>query len=363
MTKRRMTQMLSLMLALTLLLAPATSFVLAAPGQATLTITDNLTGTVNSGVGAVYTITKIATVSTTGETTPLDPEVLVTDTYTSGDGALLLDQYAVYRVEQNTRAPGYYLNTETMIIEYPHMVDGAIAADQGVILEPKLSPVLATVDVTKYADGTTTTPIQGTTFDLYQTADELGPITEVLVMTDLTTSATGEISIQNLTEGSYYLLETYVPAPYTFDPVAEYAFDVTVDAAGTALATINPIVVQNYTTPADLTFNKDVNELDAVTLPIGSQVSFTIEVQLPADIADYTTYIITDTLASTLTYVSASMSPASGFTVTNVGNEVTATITDFTQFTGVSSVTLTINATINTTATNGNDILNTATLE
>lgn len=353
---------LSVILAITMLFSFGAHTAFAALDGAELIIDDYAVGGTTSVTGAQYTVTKTATVGTDGSITPIARTLV--GTYPSGTTPITLDQHAVYEVVQTTRAPGYYLNTTVMTIEYPFMVDGAIALDQTVTIHPKLSPVLGTVELTKYVDNTATI-LAGAIFDLYEIVDPTGVTPDVKVNTaDLITDTTGKIKVQDLPEGNYYLIETSAPTPYLFDELQEYPFTVTVDSTGTSLAAISPITAQNFTSPTALTHTKVVNGAGTATLPIGSEVTYTITYKLPADIDLFSTYTITDILPASLSYESASISPTAGFTLgyDTTTKTVTANITDFTLVTPSTDVILTIVATINTTATNGSTISNTASL-
>ncbi|MDN5571959.1 MAG: hypothetical protein L0G22_12030, partial [Propionibacteriaceae bacterium] len=205
-----------------------------------------------------------------------------------------LAQYAVYTVTQATRAPGYYLDTETYTVEFPLLTGGQWATDQSLTIAPKLTPVTGDASLVKQANGTTT-PIEGATFELYRTVDASGatlPTPELV--TTVTTGADGTVSATALTEGSYYWIETSVPAPYAVDTTTTYPFQVTVDAAGTATAPIEQAVAKNYTAPAASEVIKAVNGGPTTSASVGETVTFTITATLPGDIDQFDAYTLTD---------------------------------------------------------------------
>lgn len=135
-------------------------------------ITNTLANSTTPIDGAVYTVTKVATIDeSTGQQTAVAGQ---TPIEVNAGQTVSLDQYAVYEVVQTTRAPGYYLNTEPFTIEFPLLSGGQIAADQTAEVHPKLIPVTGDASLLKTANDTAT-PVAGATFSLYRTADATAP--------------------------------------------------------------------------------------------------------------------------------------------------------------------------------------------
>lgn len=333
---------------------------LAAPAQAQITINNTRTVGGTAIPGAVYTATKTATIDpATGAQTPVTgaAPVQITAGQTTN-----LDQYSVYSIVQTTRAPGYYLNTTPFTAEFPLMAaDGTIAADQNLVVNPKLTPVTGDASLTKYANGTTTV-LPGATFDLYRTADANGAITPQLVTSGLVTDASGVVSATGLTEGQYYFVETAAPAGYAVDTTTHYPFTITVDATGTATAPVAMSSAQNFTRPSASTVSKTVRAPGGtagaqVSANVGSDVEFVITVQVPADIREYQSLTITDSLDARFT----NLRPAggAGYTATAAGQDVTITLDPATVAPGA-TLEVVITAAIAPTATGGDLIPNTA---
>lgn len=180
-----------------------------------------------------------------------------------------------------------------------------------------------------------------------------------MVSDDLVTAADGTISATGLTEGSYYFVETATVAPYAVDTQTRYAFSVTVDAAGTATAPIGQLRAQNYTQPSETTVTKQVNGGATAAASIGQTVTFTLPVQVPLDIADYTTFTVTDTVDARFSNVA--VQPLAGSATSVTGNTVTATGDPAALAASAGqTVTLTITATVNNSTATGDAIPNTA---
>lgn len=327
----------------------------AAPAAATLTITNAETAGGDLIPGATYTVTQVASIdAATGESTPVTGAT--PRTVTAGE-TVSLPQYAVYEVTQATRAPGYYLDTETYLVEFPLMAaDGTWAASQDLTITPKLIQVTGDATLLKAADGGTD-PVAGAVFELYQTADATGPLAPPVLVTTLTSGAGGTLTAEGLTEGEYYFVEVSVPEPYAVDTTTTYPFTVAVDAAGTATAPIDQLTAQNYTAPAATEVIKAVNGDPTTSASINEIVTFTLTVQLPGDIASFATYTLTDTFDSRFSDVAAVDVPA-GFTVDVAGNTVTATGDPAALTPG--EVVLTFTARVNNTTASGDVIGNTA---
>ncbi len=332
-------------------LVPPTS-ALAAPvtTQAQLTISNTANGT--PVTGATYTITQTHTVDpNTGIQTAFAGTPI---TVNAGD-TTNLDQYAVYAVQQATRAPGHYLDPTTYAVEFPLLAGGAPATSQAFTITPKIIPVTGTATLLKTANGSTT-PLPGATFRLVQTGDAAGPITPTDVATGLVTGADGTISAVNLPEGTYYFVETAAPTGYALDTTTQYPFTVTVDAAGTATAPITQSNAINYTEPSASTVTKLVNGAGTTTVSIGQEVTFTITVDVPLDIADYSTFTITDALDPRFTL--GDVTTPDGIAATMDGNAITLTGTPAEMTPGPNTITIT--ATVNNTTGSGDSIPNTA---
>lgn len=319
-----------------------------------LTIVNSVTAGGAAVSGGVYTVTKTATVD---PATGVETVVAGTPILVNAGETVALDQYSVYSVQQTTRAPGYYLDPNVYTVEFPLLENGAIAANQSLTINPKVIPVTGDVSLLKTANDTTTA-VPGATFDLYRTVDASGTTlaTPELVTAGLVTGADGTISATALTEGQYYFIETATVAPYAVDTTTQHAFTVTVDATGTATAPIAQLTAQNYTQPSASTVTKQVNGGATASASIGETVTFTIDIQVPNDIADNANYTVTDVVDSRFSNVA--VTPWTGFATSVTGNTVTAVADPATLTPGTH--TLTITATLNNTTATGDSVPNLA---
>lgn len=344
-----------------LVIMPAAAY--AAPAQAQLTIINQETKGGAAIPGAVYTVTRTHTIN---ESTGAATAVTVAGVTVNAGATLDLDQYAVYSIKQTTRAPGYLLDTRTWTVEFPRLTAGTIATDQSLTINPKLTKVAGDASLLKTANETTT-PVVDATFDLYRTKDYNGNTIDPAVKvntTSLTTGADGKITATALEEGEYYFIETGTVAPYALDTTTKHTFTVTVDAAGTATATIPELRFKNYTKPSDATVTKLVNGAATANASIDEQITFTINVDVPLDIKDYASYTLSDTFDSrfsNVAIVNTGDNPLpTGITASAASNVVSITINPATVVAGANTITLTAN--LNNTTASGSTVPNTATV-
>lgn len=88
--------------------------------------------------------------------------------------------------------------------------------------------IQGTLKVVKYSNRVENKKLAGATFEVYQTADRNGAITERLVDT-IITDQNGEATTKNLDYGEYYVVETIAPTGYNKDET-HYPFDIKVEA-------------------------------------------------------------------------------------------------------------------------------------
>lgn len=166
-------------------------------------------------------------------------------------------------------------------------------------------------------------------FTLYRKSDTDGTYTAVTDCTDKVT-ANGQIQFSNLRKGSYYIMETgyadNADAGYILDTKAKYAFAIDKDgkvAANTDLtgndvvnategvfaisAEDSKLTVYNYKPDVEKTVTKrdgssTVTNTDGTTVGnheadygVGDKVTYTLTIDVPANIAKLRTFTVTDT--------------------------------------------------------------------
>lgn len=171
--------------------------------------------------------------------------------------------------------------------------------------------------------------LDGVKFTLYRKSDTDGTYTAVTDCTDKVT-ANGQIQFSNLRKGSYYIMETgyadNADAGYILDTKAKYAFAIDKDgkvAANTDLtgndvvnategvfaisAGDSKLTVYNYKPDVEKTVTKrdgssTVTNTDGTTVGnheadygVGDKVTYTLTIDVPANIAKLRTFTVTDT--------------------------------------------------------------------
>ena len=164
----------------------------------------------------------------------------------------------------------------------------------------------------------TPTPLEGVKFDLYRKSDTEDNVYEKVTVTDSVTNVSGEITLENLTKGRYYLLETGYDANkdtgYILNTTGKFYFDINdkgkpvevtdstitdkvADGSFAINTTNNTLTVTNYKPDIEKTVTKrngtaDTHEAD---YGIGDAVPFTLTIDVPANVASLKTFKVTDT--------------------------------------------------------------------
>lgn len=171
--------------------------------------------------------------------------------------------------------------------------------------------------------------LNGVKFTLYRKSDTDGTYTAVADCTDIET-VEGQIQFSNLRKGSYYIMETgyadKADAGYILDTKAKYAFAIDKEgkvAANTDLTgndvvketegvfaispTDSKLTVYNYKPDVEKTVTKrdgssTVTNTDGTTVgnheadySVGDKVTYTLTIDVPANIAKLKTFTVTDT--------------------------------------------------------------------
>ena len=342
-------------------------------------------------IGAVYEVRRISTIGDDGSQQDL-AQAVVLGQFTIEEGVengFTTDVKGLYEIVPITRAPGYLLG-ESFIVEFPRMEDGVVAENQTIEVYPKVVELLSHVDLVKCSTDELVpppdndvraysrpscisnigeNPLVGVVFELYQLTaipDDPNIDPNVPIKTDLTTNDEGEITIENLSEGTYKICETQAPEGY--GPVGkctEFSVTAEEDATSNPAARI-PIKYYNYLLPV---VSKTVAEKAHA---VGEDFDFTITVPIPANILDFDYYRLVDTYPSQITYTGHSISPTD-LTASEIHDEANRTLTiefDITKLfnayaadPSVREIAVTFTGYLNNTAEAGVEYINKARLE
>ena len=228
-----------------------------------------------------------------------------------------------------------------------------------VTVYPKNSIAKGTVKLVKQGEqgNAAPTPLTGVKFDLYRKSDEVGGGYDKVNVTDLVTLDNGEVTLQDLTKGRYYLLETGYDANKDTGYIlntGKFYFDINekgkavmvnddtitdkVNDGSFAINTSNnTLTVTNYKPDIEKTVTKrDGNKAHQADYGVGDAVPYTLTIDVPKNITSLRTFKVTDTTdASQLKHDQDSVkvsdtgaieSTAYGVTVETVANNSVMTV-------------------------------------
>lgn len=275
-----------------------------------------------------------------------------TELFTNDQGVVKFDNLEVglYLVMETTLPQAVTKKTEPFLISVPMTRIGATEDETenenqkvwmyDVTVYPKNSIAQGNVILEKKgvvgSKVTDAVSLQYVKFTLYKKNDNNNDYTAVAGCTDVSTDSSGQIKFENLTKGSYYVMETgyesgHDNVGYILDTKTKYAFDV--DGKGNAVASTDTNltgdnVVKKTTTgifeisaetaaQVNLTvydYKPDVEKTvtkrdgsNTVTdngktvgnheadYSVGDKVTYTLTIDVPANIAKLKTFTVTDT--------------------------------------------------------------------
>lgn len=280
-----------------------------------------------------------------------------TELFTNDQGVVKFDNLKVglYLVMETTLPQAVTKKTDPFLISVPMTRIGATEDETenenqkvwmyDVTVYPKNSIAQGNVILEKKgvvgSKVTDAVSLQYVKFTLYKKNDNNNDYTPVTGCTDVSTDSSGQIKFENLTKGSYYVMETgyesgHDNVGYILDTKTKYAFDV--DDKGNAVASTDAnltgdnvvkktttgifeisaetaaqvnLTVYDYKPDVEKTVTKrdgssTVTNPDGTTVgnheadySVGDKVTYTLTIDVPANIAKLKTFTVTDTTVAT----------------------------------------------------------------
>lgn len=262
---------------------------------------------------------------------------------TNDQGVAVLENLPLgrYTVEETDGPPHVNLSTEIYTIDIPMTNREGTEVNYDVHIYPKNEIIRGAVELGK-VDGDTHEVLSQVTFELYNAADD--SIVEVLGDRSFSTGEDGLIRINGLAYGDYYFKEVATQDGYLLgDQRLEFSITHSgmINEEGDRKGKVVEIEIQNYRSP-------DIEkEVDNSAVNRGETVTYSITTELPGDIHEYNSFVITDLLDSNLAYVADSWaSTVEAFTFSTEGQLLTWTVTDFAALEGEDTVTITFDAVV-----------------
>lgn len=268
-----------------------------------------------------------------------------------------------YEVKEVSGPPHVNLNPNTYTVDVPMTSKDGVALNYDVHMYPKNETKRGAVELTK--KGAENKDLAGAEFSIFK-ADGTA------VKTGLTTGTDGKIRAEGLEYGDYYFQETKAPTGYVLDST-KYPFSIkesgTINADGTIKSgVVVSVEITNYLEP---TIDKKINN-DLEFLPINplTDYNYDIKTLIPEDIKDYKNYVVTDNVDDRLNIIGTPVVKIDGVVVDSSvvevvvnGQQVTATVKDFSKLDGKKELHLQIKSQIKEGTAAGTEIPNTATID
>ncbi|MGE6367252.1 SpaA isopeptide-forming pilin-related protein, partial [Bacillus paramycoides] len=268
-----------------------------------------------------------------------------------------------YEVKEIAGPPHVNLNKNTYTVDVPMTSKDGVALNYDVHMYPKNETKRGAVELTK--TGAKDKALAGAEFSIFK-ADG------TVVKTGLVTGTDGKIRVDGLEYGDYYFQETKAPTGYVLDST-KYPFSIkesgTINADGTITSgVVVPVAVKNYQEPdIDKKINKDLDFLPINPL---KDYNYDIKSLIPEDIKDYKNYVVKDNVDDRLNIIGTPVVKIDGVVVDSSvvevvvnGQQVTATVKDFSKLDGKKEFHLQIVAQIKEGVPAGTEIPNTATID
>lgn len=245
--------------------------------------------------------------------------------FTDENGMAKFDglKVGMYLVIETQAPQAVTVPVEPFLVSIPMTRIGDTAAGEqwlyDVTVYPKNSIAKGTVKLVKQGKqgDAAPTPLEGVQFSLFRKSDTEGNVYKEVAVTNPVTNASGEITLENLTKGRYYLLETGYAANkdkgYILNTTGKFYFDINekgkavkvtdpeitdnvadgsfaIDANGTTLT------VTNYKPDIEKTVTKrNGDKAHQADYGVGDDVQYTLTIDVPENVKSLKTFKVTDT--------------------------------------------------------------------
>lgn len=245
--------------------------------------------------------------------------------FTDENGMAKFDglKVGMYLVIETQAPQAVTVPVEPFLVSIPMTRIGDTAAGEqwlyDVTVYPKNSIAKGTVKLVKQGKqgDAAPTPLEGVQFSLFRKSDTEGNVYKEVTVTNPVTNASGEITLENLTKGRYYLLETGYAANkdkgYILNTTGKFYFDINekgkavkvtdpeitdnvadgsfaIDANGTTLT------VTNYKPDIEKTVTKrNGDKAHQADYGVGDDVQYTLTIDVPENVKSLKTFKVTDT--------------------------------------------------------------------
>lgn len=252
--------------------------------------------------------------------TPYKTQILTDE---NGMAAFTKLPVGMYLVIETKTPQAVTVPVEPFLVSIPMTRIGDTAAGEqwlyDVTVYPKNSIAKGTVKLVKQGKqgDAAPTPLEGVQFSLFRKSDTEDNVYKEVTVTNPVTNASGEITLENLTKGRYYLLETGYAANkdkgYILNTTGKFYFDINekgkavkvtdpeitdnvadgsfaIDANGTTLT------VTNYKPDIEKTVTKrNGDKAHQADYGVGDDVQYTLTIKVPENVASLKTFKVTDT--------------------------------------------------------------------
>lgn len=245
--------------------------------------------------------------------------------FTDENGMAKFDglKVGMYLVIETQAPQAVTVPVEPFLVSIPMTRIGDTAAGEqwlyDVTVYPKNSIAKGTVKLVKQGKqgDAAPTPLEGVQFSLFRKSDTEGNVYKEVTVTNPVTNASGEFTLENLTKGRYYLLETGYAANkdkgYILNTTGKFYFDINekgkavkvtdpeitdnvadgsfaIDANGTTLT------VTNYKPDIEKTVTKrNGDKAHQADYGVGDDVQYTLTIDVPENVKSLKTFKVTDT--------------------------------------------------------------------